>query len=176
MKLNKRNKSIAPRVAGFTLVELLVVIAILGILATITVKIADNVMTGTTEAKAKGQLALISASLEKYKLKNSDYPNKATNNQLLKALLGFEDPNQKPFSKRKKAYIDSSSLTFTDEWEETADSGPPASTVEMLDPWGNPYVYKYDRVNDLDYKLYSKGPDGFDGTDDTDLDNINYRE
>jgi general secretion pathway protein G len=74
---------------GFTLVELLVVIVVLGILATITVKIATNVGDSTSEARARADLAVLSTALERYKMKNSDYPHKADNNEVLNALMGF---------------------------------------------------------------------------------------
>lgn len=161
---------------GFTLVELLVVIVVLGILATITVQIAGNITEGSNKARAKADMALISTALEKYKLKNSDYPHKASNNDLLQALLGFEDPNQKKFKDRKKPYIDSSALSFTDDWVEKEDIRSISRSIKILDPWGNPYEYSYDRDNDIGYTLYSMGADGVKGTEEKDLDNIYYQE
>jgi len=32
-----------------------------------------------------------------------------------------------------------------------------------LDPWGNPYIYKYPGEHNSDYDLYSYGPDGKEG-------------
>jgi len=37
----------------------------------------------------------------------------------------------------------------------------------LLDPWGNPYQYRYPGIhNTTGYDLWSKGPDGRDGTAD----------
>ena len=37
---------------------------------------------------------------------------------------------------------------------------------DPIDPWGNEYVYKNPGDNGKRYTIYSKGPDGQDGTDD----------
>ena len=37
---------------------------------------------------------------------------------------------------------------------------------DPMDPWGNEYVYKNPGENGQRYTIYSKGPDGQDGTDD----------
>ena len=161
---------------GFTLVELLVVIVVLGILATITVKIATNVGDSTSEARARADLAVLSTALERYKMKNSDYPHKADNNEVLNALMGFTDPNGKKLRKKKRSFIDTSTLVFTDNWVEQEDISSVPTSIKILDPWDNPYEYEYDRNEDIAYNLYSKGADGLSGSDENDLDNIYYQE
>ncbi|MDW8259630.1 MAG: type II secretion system protein GspG, partial [Gammaproteobacteria bacterium] len=40
------------------------------------------------------------------------------------------------------------------------------------DPWGEPYRYRSPGLKGADYDLYSLGPDGQEGTPETDADNI----
>ena len=40
------------------------------------------------------------------------------------------------------------------------------------DPWGNDYRYAYPGQRGREYDLYSVGPDGQEGTDESDKDNI----
>jgi general secretion pathway protein G len=40
------------------------------------------------------------------------------------------------------------------------------------DPWGNEYRYAYPGTRGLEYDLYSVGPDGQEGTEESDKDNI----
>lgn len=35
-----------------------------------------------------------------------------------------------------------------------------------IDPWGNPYRYRYPSTHGIDFDLYSLGPDGVEGNDD----------
>jgi type II secretory pathway pseudopilin PulG len=142
------------------------------------------VQNAQARAKAKAELATISQALEQFKSRYGDYPwhqsgngDTTDNNKLmLYALTGrlvLADPNpddntdeiraieitDKDQIERNPKFLDDTKFSTTD-----ADG----QTQNLLDPWGNPYIYWYkwdDQPEDWEvfgYHLYSTGPNGSD--------------
>jgi general secretion pathway protein G len=132
------------RSRGFTLIEILVVITIITLLAGLTIANVGKLFGGSQIDIAK---LFVSQSMKTplvtYRLHMGSYP---TTDEGLQALVTA------PANK-------------ADRWR-----GPyvaEGTKVPILDPWGEPYQYRYPGVHNKDgYDLWSKGPDRTDGTDD----------
>ncbi len=126
------------RTAGFTLVELLLVIIIIGVLAAMVVPSlagrGEEARIAAARADIRGTLG---TALDMYEMDTGSYPTTA---QGLDALL------------REPSGV-------------TGWRGPYLREADVpLDPWGNPYVYKYPGDNPpLPYDLLSYGRDGREG-------------
>ena len=134
------------RQRGFTLIEIMVVVVIIGLLAAF---IVPNVMNRVDEAritKVRGDIQAFETALSMYRLDNARYPSSA---QGLRALV------QKPD-------------------DPTVRNWKPGGYLQRVskDPWGSEYRYAYPGVRGREYDLYSLGPDGQEGTDETDKDNV----
>ena len=167
---------------GFTLIELLVVIAIIMVLAGITFGISRGVQNAQARTRAKAELAVLSQGIEQFKLRYGDYPwhdsgGSDTNKMLLLALTGrlsmerntsgdlvvsiiSEDMDNEEVKKRPK---------FIDDTKFSVNEDSSGNSIELLDPWGNPYIYWYkweDRENTsptwevFGFHLYSTGAKG----------------
>ncbi|PIP68245.1 MAG: type II secretion system protein GspG [Candidatus Omnitrophica bacterium CG_4_9_14_0_2_um_filter_42_8] len=123
---------------GFTLIELMLVVVIIGVLVSM---VAPRLAGRSEEARiaaARADInANISIALDLYELDNGKYPE---TEEGLAALLS------KPGSSAK--------------WK-----GPYIKKVP-LDPWGRNYAYRSPGDHNIDYDLYSYGPDGQEGGDD----------
>lgn len=168
-----------PNRNGFTLIELLMVIAIILILAGITFGISRGVQNAQARTKARAELATIAQALEQFKSRYGDYPwhksgETDTNKTLLYALTGrlvIGDPNPSDNVSTTNAIIitDENQIKrnpkFLDETK-FATIEIDSETTNLLDPWGNPYMYWYkwdDRPNSYEmfgYHLYSTGAGG----------------
>ena len=164
---------------GFTLIELLVVIAIIMVLAGITFGISRGVQNAQARTRAKAELAVLSQGIEQFKLRYGDYPwhdsgGSDTNKMLLFALTGrlsmerntsgkldvsiiSEDMNNEEVKKRPK---------FIDDTKFSVNEDSSGNSIELLDPWGNPYIYWYkweatpDAWEVFGFHLYSTGATG----------------
>lgn len=120
---------------GFTLIELMLVVVIIGVLVSM---VAPRLVGRSEEAKiiaAKADInANISVALDLYELDNGKYPE---TEEGLAALLAKPDSSLK--------------------WK-----GPYLKKLPF-DPWGNNYVYKSPGNHNIDYDLYSYGPDKAEG-------------
>ena len=132
---------------GFSLVELLVVIAILGILISLVTAGAQAARRRGALTKAKTTIASLETAIAMYQGDMGTYP--ASGNAELASALQ-DDPNDVdwagPYAEFKQ--------------DEVKDG-------ELIDPWGNPYVYV--SVNggapqhrEKSFDLYSYGPNGTD--------------
>jgi len=177
--------------SGFTLIELLVVIAVIFILVGITFGISRGVQNAQARAKAKAELAVIAQALEQFKSRHGDYPWAAANpgaaesngERLFQALMGFyqfDASSDPPEFKEKETdeipvsgpngFVDPTKLSMNkpdDSLPEDPTKIP--SDFHFVDPWGNPYVYRYkssssDGWDKFGYVLFSRGPDGKTGT------------
>ena len=123
---------------GFTLIELMLVVVIIGVLISM---VAPRLAGRSEEARIAAARADINANisvvLDLYELDNGKYPE---TEEGLAALL------VKPGSSVK--------------WK-----GPYIKKVP-LDPWGKNYVYKSPGDHNIDYDLYSYGPDRQEGGED----------
>jgi prepilin-type N-terminal cleavage/methylation domain-containing protein len=173
-----------PQQKAFTLIELLMVIAIILILAGITFGIARGVQNAQARAKTKAELATISQAIEQFKLRYGDYPwhqggggdSTDNNRMLLYALTGrliLADPNPNDQTNETKTLVVTNETQidrnpkFLDETKFSVSMTNGAS-VNLIDPWGNPYIYWYkwdDSPDDWDvfgFHLYSTGSKGSD--------------
>ncbi|HNT35221.1 MAG TPA: type II secretion system major pseudopilin GspG [bacterium] len=124
---------------GFTLVELMLVVVIIGLLAGLAV---PNIMKQLGKAKigkAQGDITTLDNALSMFAMQVGDYP---TTEQGLKALMTNLDNNP--------------------EW-----NGPYLRKGIPSDPWKEAYVYRRESNHEnVDFDLYSKGPDKQENTDD----------
>ncbi len=125
---------------ALTLIEVLLVLVILVILGSLVGLAARQQMKKALVDAAKAQMAGFSQSLDLYEMDIRNYP---TTNQGLQALV--EAP---------------SDLNNPDRWR----PGYLKSKQVPLDPWDNPYQYQL--VDADNYRIWSWGPDGVDGTAD----------
>ena len=127
---------------GFTLLEIMIALAILALLVGLAVTNLDTIFGNAQGTTAKLFVSeSIKLPLSSYRIAMGDYPSTAEG---LQALIAA------PASK-------------TESWH-----GPYFSDPKIpVDPWGEPYVYRYPGVkNPKSYDIYSKGPDKVDGTAD----------
>lgn len=123
---------------GFTLLELMLVVIIIGILAVV---VLPRFTGKTREARitaARLQIESLSLALDNFEMDNGCFP---TTEQGLEALRTRPDN--------------------ASNWK-----GPYIKRRIPLDPWGKPYVYRSPGVQNIDYDLFSFGPDGAEGTED----------
>lgn len=165
------------RSAGFTLFELVAVMAILAVLATVaSVALSSYRMRAKLDG-ARSELQVIQVGLEAYRARFGDYPKlpefgegefsqlSTANAYLLNALNGRIGPAHDEID--VPSMLNNSVLTFSE-------SGLPLSglkDMEILDPWGSPYVYDDEPTNDsgqelFGYRLRSLGPDETIDTED----------
>jgi general secretion pathway protein G len=137
LQRHRNNEAVDTRDAGFTLIEMLLVVVIIVTLAAMVVPR----FTGRTEQARRSAAvadihAHLGAALDLYELDNGDFP------PTLEGLVTAPSPAPRrwrgPYLKKKTG---------------------------MKDPWGNAYVYRRPGTHG-DYDLYSKGPDGAEGTAD----------
>ena len=127
---------------AFTLLEILVVLAIIGLLVSLAVTNLDRLFGNAQKDMAKMFVTQsVQAPLAAYKIHLGEYPTTA---QGLQALITA--PGDK-----------------AERWR-----GPYLQEAKLpVDPWGEPYQYRYPGVKNKDrYDLWSKGPDKTDGTED----------
>ena len=158
------------------------VIAVILILAGITFGISSGVQNAQARTKAKAELATISQAIEQFKSRYGDYPwhqgdggdSTDNNKMLLYALTGrmvLADPSPTDNTTEiaaievtDEAQIDKNPKFLDDSKFSTTKIGQ--SSTNLLDPWGNPYIYWYkcddspDAWDVFGYHLYSTGPKG----------------
>jgi len=161
---------------GFTLIELLTVIAIIAILVSIVISITGGVSEQQARAKATGEMQALATALEQYKKANGDYPYYNTTMgedgmyRVLTCLSGFTRPNGQFFTNANDEEIRTKNLIQFDDFY-TGEAQTAVYAIEdvpdaLLDPWDNPYQYRYkvdrDDVNWATprFALWSNGPDG----------------
>jgi general secretion pathway protein G len=130
---------------GFTLLELLVVMVIIGLLAGyVGPKYFEQI--GKSETKtARAQIDALGKALDQYRIDTGHYP---TTEQ------GLQSLNKAPENDAK--------------W-----SGPYLVKGVPVDPWGNPYGYKYPGEH-YDYDLFTLGKDGKPGGTKESQDVVNW--
>ncbi len=132
---------------GFTLIELLVVMVIVGLLAALVgPRLFKNVGKGRATA-AKAQIANFQTALGSYKLEIGTFPSTEEGLQALRV---------KPLSAAK--------------WD-----GPYLVKEVPLDPWGNPYVYKFPGEHGDEPDIISYGLDGREGGEGENEDVVSWK-
>tara|TARA_R110002110_G_scaffold415765_2_gene655203 strand:- start:54533 stop:54982 length:450 start_codon:yes stop_codon:yes gene_type:complete len=144
MRINSSSRM--QRARGFTLMELLVVLAILGLLASLVGPQVLNTLGGAKTKTAGIQIKDLEQALEMYKLDVGRFPSTSEG---LSALVN------KP--------------SGVAGW-----NGPYLKSGVPLDPWSNPYQYKYPgERSELD--IFSYGQNGTPGGDGEDSDVGNWQ-
>ena len=126
------------RASAFTLLEVLLVLAILVIMGSTVTYYFIGAQHKANRSQALSQMSMFGQLLTNYHLDVGSYPTTA---QGLEALR-----------------IPPAELANTNRWQ-----GPYADKDIPLDPWGNPYQYESDGT---EYRIWSWGADGQDGTED----------
>ncbi len=138
------------RAKGFTLIELMVVILIIAMLATF---VAPNVMSKLKRAKvdlAKPRMAVIENALKSFEFDCGRLPDESEGG--LDALIAAEAP-----------------AGLEEKW-----NGPYLKQSQLLDPWGNPYIYVQEgQYNPGSFDLISYGADGQEGGEGENADILN---
>ena len=127
---------------GFSLIEILIVLALMGLILRLIITNLDSIFGGGQKKVAKLFVSKsIDVPLMAYRTHVGNYPSTEEGLQaLIKAPAGKSGRWQGPYIK------DSDGL---------------------LDPWGNPYQYRYPGVkNKNGYDIWSMGPKGQSGDDD----------
>ncbi|MDR2629150.1 MAG: type II secretion system protein GspG [Puniceicoccales bacterium] len=126
---------------GFTLLETTAVIAII-IICFVLFKVIHNYRSDDIKSNmAQEELALLNCAIETFKSDNGFYPTctSTTINSNAKELYG-------------KLSTKISSFAGYHGWQ--------VNEGMLIDPWGNPYVYKCDSKDSPTYVLFSVGPNG----------------
>lgn len=133
--------------AGFTLIELLVVMVIIGLLAALVgPRLFKNVGKSKVTA-AKTQISIFMGALGQYKLDVGTFPA---------ADEGLQALRTKPASAKN--------------WE-----GPYVTKEIPMDPWGNPYVYKFPSEHGEEPEIISLGADGREGGEGENADIVSWK-
>jgi general secretion pathway protein G len=132
---------------GFTLIELIVVIVILGLLAGLVVPRLFKHVGQARTATAKAQIAAFQTALGVYKLDTDSFPT----NDMGLAALRTAPPGVRNWN------------------------GPYLPKDVPLDPWGNPYVYKFPGDHGDEPDIISYGADGRPGGEGEDADVCSWK-
>jgi len=125
---------------GFTLVELMLVVVIIGLLAGVAVPNLMGRLKEAKRAKASADVKVLENAIDMYAMHIGNYPTTEQGLNVLVSNVGNQDDWSGPYLKKGKKI--------------------------PKDPWKNDYVYRADSQHDLDYDLFSKGPDEQEDTDD----------
>jgi general secretion pathway protein G len=122
--------------SAFTLIELLLVLVILSILAAVVVPKFTNRSEQAREAAAKTEISSVDNALDQFEIDNGRYPSSEEGI----AALTTQPPN-------------------CPNWK-----GPYLKRPVTVDPWGNPYVYRFPGAHNANgFDLLSLGPTGREG-------------
>jgi len=152
--------------SAFTLLELLAVLAVLAILASLVIGAGRRVVEHGKSARARVELAVLSAALQSYRRQHGDYPRTTDGALLVQALIGRLGPSGAPLAGAGRVHLETARFSFASATAPTAAADPFSdATAVLLDPWGRPYRYAYKSVapwTNPSFVLYSAGPDGAD--------------
>jgi len=135
-----------------------VVLGVVAILSGIVIGVGRHAAENGKAARARAELAALSAALESYKLAWGDYPRTNLPDHLLQALIGRRGPDDQ--AANFPSLIEPARFS-------TAASRDPFSdpAVVLLDPWEQPFRYAFKSQTpwtNPSFVLWSAGPDGKD--------------
>jgi general secretion pathway protein G len=144
---NEKRRTRWKQAKGFTLIELIIVVVILGLLAGLVVPRLFKHVGQAKIATAKAQISAFQTALGAYKLDTGKFPTTEEGLQALRtAPSGVRNWN-----------------------------GPYLPKDIPLDPWGNPYVYKYPGDHGDEPDVVSNGADGRPGGEGEDADVLSWK-
>jgi general secretion pathway protein G len=155
---------------GFTVFEIIASIAVIVILMTALAVELGGLMPLSESKQANTDIVRIQQALEQYKENFGEYPKKvsvgggapAMETILFNALGGSLAPNGKLGN--FPSLLDRMSLDFQNGSFPVTGGVPALISNAIVDPWGNPYRYRYDpddsNWENFNYVLFSAGPDG----------------
>lgn len=135
-------KKLNPHYRGFSLVEIL---CILGIMLIIFVVFFRTYIHRSDDIKyqaAREELSLLNCALEYYNTSYGLYPTGNSQSNEQNAINLYNS-----LTKRSKNFLTGHEWTL--------------SKGMIIDPWGNPYIYKYSGQPEESYILFSMGPNGY---------------
>ena len=148
MKLLSKTR-VAPS-GAFTLIEILLVLVIIGLLAGSIVAFVIPQQEGAEKKTTQMLINNVKGSLDNYRLNIGHYPTEEEGG-LLALVQKPEFENEKLGAKWQGPYV-KAGTTFEDAWAN-------ALVYEPADP-------EFMQAGDPPYRLYSKGPDSLEQTDD----------
>lgn len=155
---------------GFTVLEIIASIAVIVILMTALALGLAGLMPLSQSKQAQTDIIRIQQSLEQYRKAFGEYPKKvpvggadpAMETILFNALAGTLAPNGKLGN--FPSLLDRMSLDFQNGNFPETGSTPALVSNAVVDPWGNPYRYRFDPDDasweNFSYVLFSAGVDG----------------
>ncbi|MDP6084383.1 MAG: type II secretion system major pseudopilin GspG [Verrucomicrobiota bacterium] len=144
------SKTRVARSGAFTLIEILLVLVIIGLLAGSIVAFVIPQQEGAEKKTTQMLVNNVKGSLDNYRLNIGHYPTEEEGG-LLALMQKPEFENEKLGGKWQGPYV-KAGTTFEDPWSN-------ALVYEPADP-------EFMQAGDPPYRLYSKGPDGQEETDD----------
>ncbi len=165
---------------AFSLPEVLVILAVLGVLMGTGTGVLSVVQTRSHRLRAEAELRLIRQGLEAFRSDFGDYPltgDCATLNasagpfagtaevKVFNALTGRIDARLRPLPGGGKRYLNPQGFSVVVSDEAPDPASPDDVLNALLDPWGNPYIYRYRSSPTAVWRsstclVYSLGPDG----------------
>lgn len=147
---------------AFTLIELLVVIGIIGVLASITIAALSGAGNKGRSSKAKSMIETIKLAIENYSNDFGDYPPSRARYAGLSS-NGLNDGNEclvrcLTTTKKQANYHDFNDADLANRDNDKTKKNGPRSAItkpelfEVVDPWGNPFVY----LHNADYSRGGK--------------------
>ena len=137
--MNVRRRRRNRRRQGFTLMEVLLVLAILVILGSLAIVSITRIQGGAEIRAARSQVSLIESAMRYYRLDVGSYPSSQDGINAL--------------------YTVPTNIANPAKW-----NGPYLEKQLPPDPWGNPYLYANEGADQ--FRIWSVGPDGQDGSAD----------
>lgn len=167
---------------AFSLPEILVILAVLGVLLSAGVGAFAPLQAKSQRVRAEAELRVIRQGLETFRADFGDYPltgacptlpapastppvGETAEVKVFNALTGRLDARLRPLPGRGKRYLNPHGFSVASR-DETADPASPEEVLSALvDPWGNPYRYRYRSSPTAVWRastclVYSLGPDG----------------
>ncbi len=157
---------------GFTLLELFIAMSVIAVLVGIGIALYPSVMESQRGNRAKADIAVIQVALEKYKTRFGTYPKRLGTDtdmevHIFNSLNGKVTPDGN--ATQVEAMLNLSVLELENDSYPNFNDDTSSSwlTNRVVDPWGNPYLYRFDpdqhsyaSWNSFRYVLFSEGEDG----------------